>query len=170
MSVTFDAKMAVALCLWLIATLGWSDTAPSFFDAGSDKVDQVFSQKGLEPRSVLFNRDGQWVGFIDAHGNIINPNGGVRGQLHSDGAVTNAQGLLVGEVNEKGEVIDSEGIYLGVIQDNGAAVGVTQNVAGEVIHVAKGTKGLPLFAPPSGAPPPGGGDTKQRPDVLGPNK
>ena len=100
-------------------------------------------------RKMVFDKDGNFIGYLDENGNIVDRNGNIIGHLNENGmavdsegnvigeplnqkAVYDKEGRLIGMADEYGNVRDANGKIIGKVTDNGDVVDANGNIIGGI--------------------------------------
>ena len=91
----------------------------------------------IDENGNLVDANGNVIGYVDAEGNLVDKSGNVIGRLLPDGSIVDKDGNVIGRVtSEDGylsrPVYDADGNILGYIDENGNLVDANGNVIGYI--------------------------------------
>lgn len=91
---------------------------------------QYYSQVSSEAkRKMVFDKDGNFLGYLDENGNIVDKDGNIIGHMDENGNIVNNDGeKTTGEIKDR-PVYDKDGNLIGLADTNG----VVRNADGKVI-------------------------------------
>lgn len=111
---------------------------------------QYYSKISAQPkRKMIFDKDGNFIGYLDENGNVVDANGNIIGTLDKDGnvvdkdgniiggtakgkAVYDKDGNIIGHIDEDGNVVDANGKIIGKVTENGDVVDGSGNIIGGI--------------------------------------
>ncbi|MBQ8660840.1 MAG: hypothetical protein IJ482_00745 [Alphaproteobacteria bacterium] len=111
---------------------------------------QYYSKITAQPkRKMVFDKDGNFIGYLDENGNVVDADGNIIGTLDKDGnvvdkdgniigsnakgkAVYDKDGNVIGHLDEDGNVVDANGKIIGKVAENGDVVDANGNVIGGI--------------------------------------
>lgn len=111
---------------------------------------QYYSKISAQPkRKMVFDKDGNFIGYLDENGNVVDADGNIIGTLDKDGNVVDKNGNiigssakgreaydkdgnLIGHVDEDGNVVDANGKIIGKVTENGDVIDANGNVIGGI--------------------------------------
>lgn len=111
---------------------------------------QYYSKISAQPkRKMVFDKDGNFIGYLDENGNVVDADGNIIGTLDKDGnvidkdgniigssakgkAVYDKDGNLIGHVDDDGNVLDANGKIIGKVSENGDVLDANGNVIGGI--------------------------------------
>ena len=101
------------------------------------KRQMIFDENGnfigyLDENGNLLDAEGNIIGRIDENGNIVDKDGNIIGSVASGLNVYNNDGEVIGKIDEQGNVIDASGKVIGRLNENGDAVDANGNVIGGI--------------------------------------
>lgn len=99
-------------------------------------------------RQMVFDKDGNFIGYLDENGNLVDKNGNVVGTVDKDGKITykdgssanrdigqivyDKDGNNIGKVMADGSVVDADGKTIGQVDENGNVKDANGNVIGGI--------------------------------------
>lgn len=100
-------------------------------------------------RQMVFDKDGNFLGYLDENGNLVDANGNIIGAIDKDGNIVDKDGNpigsravnqevydkngdVIGTVNADGTVIDANGKVIGQLNEQGDAIDANGNVIGGI--------------------------------------
>lgn len=112
----------------------YSSTTPS---AGGQKRQMIFDENGnfigyLDENGNLVDANGNIIGRVDENGNIIGPDGKIIGKKSDAQPVYDANGNIIGHVDEDGNIIGPDGKIIARLNENGEAVDANGNIIGGI--------------------------------------
>lgn len=105
--------------------------------AAQAKRQMVFDKDGnfigyLDENGNLVDKDGNIIGTVDKDGNIIDKEGNVVGSRLTDKAVYDKDGNIIGYARADGSVVDANGKVIGQVNENGDVVDANGNIIGGI--------------------------------------
>ncbi len=136
-------------------TVGKLDKAGAILNRNNETIAtatalQYYSKVSATPkRQMVFDKDGNFIGYLDENGNLVDKEGNVTGHMNEDGAIVDADGKVLGEqLNQKrvydkdgnvigyadadGHVRDANGKIIGKVNENGDVVDANGNIIGGI--------------------------------------
>lgn len=100
-------------------------------------------------RQMVFDKDGNFIGYLDENGNLVDKNGNIIGTVDKDGnildkdgnslgsrladkEVYDKDGNLIGHARADGTVVDANGKVIGQLNENGDVVDANGNIIGGI--------------------------------------
>ena len=100
-------------------------------------------------RQMVFDKDGNFLGYLDENGNLVDANGNIIGYVDKDGniitkdgqrigqrqteqEVYDKDGNIIGKTNAEGLVIDANGKVIGSLNENGDVIDANGNIIGGI--------------------------------------
>ncbi len=92
-------------------------------------------------RQMIFDENGNFIGFLDENGNIVDANGNIIGRIDENGNIVDLNGNIIGRVAKKGSpladknlraVYDANGNLIGYIDEDGNFLDLNGNIIGRV--------------------------------------
>ena len=94
---------------------------------------QYYSKISAQPkRKMIFDKDGNFIGYLDENGNVVDANGNIIGTLDKDGNVIDKDGNIIGGSAKGKAVYDKDGNLIGNIDDDGNVVDANGKIIGKV--------------------------------------
>lgn len=111
---------------------------------------QYYSKISAQPkRKMIFDKDGNFIGYLDENGNVVDAEGNIIGTLDKDGNVIDKDGNIIGStakgkpaydkngnvigtLDEDGNVVDANGKIIGRVSENGDVVDANGNIIGGI--------------------------------------
>ena len=90
---------------------------------------KIASQSSKE---MVFNEEGEFVGYLDENGNLVDSNGKIIGYVNKDGKIINKEGQEVGQRQTQQAVYDKEGNIIGRVNKEGLVVNADGKVVGRL--------------------------------------
>ncbi len=104
---------------------------------------------GEAKRKMVFDKDGNFIGYLDENGNVVDANGNIIGVMDENGNLVSKNGAALGEVlkkraaydkdgnlighaDEDGRVLDKDGKLIGKIDESGNVVDGNGNILGGI--------------------------------------
>ncbi len=105
--------------------------------ASKSKKEMVFDKDGnfigyVDENGNLVDAKGNIIGSIDKDGNIINKTGEVVGQRQVEKDVYDKEGNIIGRTNAEGLVLDANGKVIGRLNENGDVIDANGNIIGGI--------------------------------------
>lgn len=99
-------------------------------------------------RQMVFDKDGNFIGYLDENGNLVDKNGNIIGTVDKDGKITYKDGSAadrdvgqaaydkdgnnIGQVLADGSVVDANGKTIGQVDENGNIKDANGNIIGGI--------------------------------------
>lgn len=101
------------------------------------KLQMIFDENGnfigyLDENGNLVDENGNVIGRVDENGNIVNKDGKVVGNISANKLLYDADGKVIGYIDEKGNIVDLNGNVIGRLDDNGNLVDTSGNTIGHL--------------------------------------
>jgi len=101
---------------------------------------QYYSNISSSDRKMMFDKDGNFIGYLDENGNIVDENGNLIQPLSKDKEnlieqkhnVFDKDGNLIGVTDDDGNVLDANNKVIGKINESGEAVDGNGNIIGGI--------------------------------------
>jgi len=91
---------------------------------------QYYSKISAEAkRKMVFDKDGNFIGYLDENGNIIDANGNIIGRMDENGNIVDKNGNPLGDVLNNKPAYDKDGNLIGLADENGNV----RNIDGKII-------------------------------------
>lgn len=136
-------------------TVGKLDKAGAIVNRNNETIAtasplQYYSKVAATPkRQMVFDKDGNFIGYLDENGNLVDKDGNIIGHMDENGAIVDADGKVLGEqLNQKrvydkdgnvigyadadGNVRDANGKIIGKVNENGDVVDANGNIIGGI--------------------------------------
>lgn len=82
---------------------------------------QYYSKVGTQhKRQMVFDKDGNFIGYLDENGNIVDRFGNIIGRIDENGNIIGADGKPAGEILNNRPVYDQEGDVIGLADSEGS--------------------------------------------------
>ena len=99
---------------------------------------QYYSQVSSDAkRRMLFDKDGNFIGYVDENGNIIDKDGNIIGHVDENGnliskdgrkMIFDKDGNFIGYLDENGNLVDKDGNIIGKLDENGNIIDKNGNI------------------------------------------
>ncbi len=83
-------------------------------------------------RKMIFDKDGNLVGYLDENGNVVDKDGNIIGSVDENGNFVDGKGNVLGDSLNKKEIYDKDGNLIGYATDNGTVLDKDGNVIGRI--------------------------------------
>ncbi len=83
-------------------------------------------------RKMIFDKDGNFVGYIDEDGNVTDIDGKIIGQVDENGNAVDKDGNIIGSTLKQKPVYDKNGNLIGYADENGTVRDANGNVIGRL--------------------------------------
>ena len=100
-------------------------------------------------RQMIFDENGNFLGYLDENGNLVDANGNIIGKMGADGKIIGPDGKVIGaetkgkdvydengnkigSVDADGNVLDADGKIIGKLNDKGEVIDANGNVIGGI--------------------------------------
>ncbi|MBE6444320.1 MAG: hypothetical protein E7020_06635 [Alphaproteobacteria bacterium] len=64
------------------------------------------SSSSVKKRQMIFDENGNFIGYLDENGNLVDANGNIIGRLDENGNLIDVNGNIIGKIGADGKVID----------------------------------------------------------------
>lgn len=85
-----------------------------------------------DKRQMVFDKDGNFLGYLDENGNLVDANGNIIGYVDKDGNVVTKDGKKIGERQAEQDVYDKDGNIIGKTNADGLVVDANGKVIGRL--------------------------------------
>ena len=99
--------------------------------AAASPLQYYTSEHSAKKRQMIFDENGNFLGYLDENGNLVDANGNIIGRLDENGNIVNKDGNIV--THKKRQMIfDENGNFLGYLDENGNLVDANGNIIGRL--------------------------------------
>lgn len=94
---------------------------------------QFYSSIVPQPkRQMMFDENGNFIGYLDENGNLVDANGNIIGRLDENGNLVDVNGNIIGKLGPDGKIVDSNGKIIGMAAVGSQAYDANGNLIGTV--------------------------------------